>query len=162
MTSAANQGTLFAWSVFLVSSFVPLLAQATRAGDGMGDKQYEYQEDLKRYIGNLREGQIILGNLDARGNFVPLPRVKPIEVGQPFSGPAYTIINRPLKPNEPVYEYRSGVLIKGTLDTEGNFLPEVGSKVLPFKDYRYGKDAPRIYNLPGKFVEKAGNGTKQK
>ncbi len=55
--------------------------------------------------------------------------------------------------NEPVYEYRSGRLIKGELDKEGNFLPDLPGKVIDFKDYRYSKTAIRIYNLPGSFVK---------
>jgi hypothetical protein len=33
-----------------------------------------------------------------------------------------------------------------------NFVPEIGSKVIPLKDYQPGKKALRIYNLPGKLV----------
>jgi hypothetical protein len=37
---------------------------------------------------------------------------------------------------------------------DGSFFPKLGSKVIDFKDYHYSKDGPRIYNLPGRFVEK--------
>jgi hypothetical protein len=61
----------------------------------------------------------------------------------------------PLKfPHEPVYEYRSGRLVSGNLDTDGNFLPDVGAPVTDFQDYRPVPGARRIYNLPGRFVEK--------
>jgi hypothetical protein len=49
---------------------------------------------------------------------------------------------------EKAYEYRSGRLVKGKLQDSGNFVPEVGSKVLDFKDYTPGRDL-RVYNLPG-------------
>ena len=50
--------------------------------------------------------------------------------------------------------YRSGTLIRGIIDDEGDFIPDVGSTVIDFKDYKYSSRAPRIYNLPGKFVQK--------
>jgi hypothetical protein len=122
-----------------------------------GEKvRYEYREDLKPYVGLLRQGRVALGHLDAKGNFIPLPKVEPIDPRNPFSGPAYTVINRPTRPHEPVYEFRSGLLVKGKLTEEGDFVPDEGGKVLPLRDYRYGKGAPRIYNLPGKFVERKG------
>jgi hypothetical protein len=40
------------------------------------------------------------------------------------------------------------------MDEEGNFVPLVGAKVTDFKDYLYSPSAPKIYNLPGKFVRK--------
>jgi hypothetical protein len=49
------------------------------------------------------------------------------------------------------YEFRNGVLIPGTMDTKGRFIPEVGGKIIPFSDYRYSPLAPRIWNLPGYF-----------
>ncbi|MGL4420127.1 MAG: hypothetical protein ACRCZF_05655, partial [Gemmataceae bacterium] len=50
--------------------------------------------------------------------------------------------------SEPCFEYRSGRLIKGILHDTGNFAPEIGSKVIPFTDYKPETDL-RIYNLPG-------------
>jgi hypothetical protein len=129
------------------------------AGQGPAEpsgEKYEFQEDLKRYVGLRRQGLVTLGHLDAKGNFIPLPRVEPIDPRNPFSGPAYTIINAPGRPDEPVYEFRSGRLIKGKLTEEGDFVPDEGSKVISFRDYQFGKDAPRIYNLPGRFVERKG------
>jgi hypothetical protein len=120
-----------------------------------GEKvQYKYHEDLKPYVGLLRQGLVALGHLDSKGNFIPLPKVEPIDPRKPFSGPAYTIINRPSRPNEPVYEFRSALLVKGKLTGEGDFVPDEGGKVIALRDYHYGKEAPRIYNLPGKFVER--------
>jgi internalin A len=62
---------------------------------------------------------------------------------------------------EDVYEYRSGRLVKGTLLENGTFVPELGGKVIDFKDYHYAKDAPRIYNLPGRFVKKGSTEDKR-
>jgi hypothetical protein len=61
----------------------------------------------------------------------------------------------PLKvPYEPVFEYRSRRLIPGNLDEDGTFLPDVGSRVVDFQDYHPGSGVRRVYNLPGRFVEK--------
>jgi hypothetical protein len=54
---------------------------------------------------------------------------------------------------EKVYEYRSGMLIEGHLDRQGNFTPKPGSTILDISDFAYSPAAPRIYNLPGIFVE---------
>jgi hypothetical protein len=69
--------------------------------------------------------------------------------------PVCPVINSRRLGREPVYEYRSGRLIKGELDKEGDFIPDLGSKVTDFKDYRPGKGVPVIYNLPGRFVKKS-------
>ena len=49
----------------------------------------------------------------------------------------------------------------GEIDDKGNFVPELGSKVIPLKnylkDYQPGK-TPRIYNLPRQIVKR---GTKE-
>jgi hypothetical protein len=120
-------------------------------GQGM---DYEFQQDLTPYYALVRDGKFVLGHLDAAGNFIPVAGMAPLKVGQAFSGPAYTELNVARNRNEPVFEYRSGRLVKGVLDREGNFVPDAGSTVLDFKDYRYAPDAVRIYNLPGRFVKK--------
>jgi hypothetical protein len=51
------------------------------------------------------------------------------------------------------YEFRSGRLILGETLEDGRFVPEIGSEVIDFKDYKYSPSAIRIYNLPGSFVE---------
>ena len=117
--------------------------------------QYEYREDTKREVALLRAGSIYLGRLDATGNFVWNSPVTPLKPNDPvLAKSAAFVINKPPKPEGPVYELRSGALIKGKLDEKGNFIPEAGSKVISFKDYRYRPGAIPIYNLPGSFVEK--------
>jgi hypothetical protein len=44
--------------------------------------------------------------------------------------------------------------VPGAIDKDFNFIPTVGAKVIDFKDYVYSPKAPKIYNLPGKFVRK--------
>jgi hypothetical protein len=118
-----------------------------------------------RVIGEIAE----FGHLDDRGEFIPdygLPIVsrsglKGLIRSEPGGSPRYYTLPRPSwdtwpereGPNrdapEEVYEYRSGRLIKGTLQGSGNFVPELGSKVLDFKEYDPLTDRRRIYNLPG-------------
>jgi hypothetical protein len=125
-------------------------------------------------VGYLQHGNILVGHLDADGNFTrdrnygsildPSYRPPPA-VSSPMKSehaeskaPAYTgnyvVINKPRLANETVFEFRAGNLIKGNLDKEGNFIPELNSEVIPFTDYRYDCKELRIYNLPGKFVWK--------
>jgi hypothetical protein len=62
------------------------------------------------------------------------------------------LVNKPRRPQEPVYRFVSDTLVKGTLRADGSFVPDVGGAVTAFKDYRPGKEIPRIYNLPGRFI----------
>lgn len=125
-----------------------------------------YREYMKsepwfaRVIGDVME----LGHLNDQGDFVPdygLPVFPYVDVKEPNvlrDGSGRTIYytlpgggTQDLwknKDSEEVYEYRSGRLIKGTLQKTGNFVPELGSKVLDFKDYN-PNERRRIYNLPG-------------
>jgi hypothetical protein len=91
-----------------------------------------------------------IGKLDARGNFIPDRRYIDMR-GDASSIPPSQLLNYPRK--DPVFECRSARLILGKIDKDGNFIPEVGSKVMDFKDYRYGTDYP-IWNLPGHFKKK--------
>ena len=124
-----------------------------------------------RIIGEIAE----FGSLDDRGEFIPdytLPIVsrKGILSGAVRKDPTdlssypwrfYTVPfdgawGRKEVDKEDVYEFRSGRLIKGTLQKTGNFVPELGSKLMDFKDYDPIADRRRIYNLPGvlKKIEK--------
>jgi len=115
--------------------------------------EYEFVPDTSRWMIVIQDKTRSIGKLDAAGNFVPEKASlrEPISVWS-VSGPPTIMLNAPAQKG--VYEYRSGRLIKGDLDQHGNFVPEIGSKVIDFKDYHYSKDAPRIFNLPGRFVKK--------
>jgi hypothetical protein len=157
MISNGNMRMYFAGSMFVAAGLLTFSVKLTRAGDSERNVEYEYKEDLTRQIEMLRGRMVHVGHLDARGNFVPKPGQVPYDIRNPRSvvGPGEIVnIRRSPGNTEPVYEYRSGLMIKGTLDDEGDFTPEVGSRITSFKDYRYRQDALRIYNLPGKFVEK--------
>jgi hypothetical protein len=131
--------------------------------------EFVYKEDVRRLIARLQHDQIVFGYLDAQGEFrrdrhllpispppetdevLPLP--SPDNLVQPAAIPV-AVINKPKRPDEPVYEFRSGSLIAGTLDHDGNFVPQVDSEILPASKYKYSPTARRIYNLPGTFVPK--------
>jgi hypothetical protein len=122
--------------------------------------EYVFVSDVERPVG-LRRGDLILkGRLDPAGNFVQT------ESGSLTMGGSavrvYKVINLspPGGPPKRVYEFRSGRLIKGEISATGDFVPEVGSKIIKFEEYKYSPDAPPIWNLPGYFkkVEKAKDG----
>ncbi len=115
---------------------------------------YTYVEDTTQFVGIQRPKAFFIGKLDSAGNFIPEMWWPGFRVGMPGSMPLHQLINDRRPGKIPVYEYRSGRLVKGELDKEGNFIPDLGSKVIDFKDYRYSKEAPIIYNLPGRFVPK--------
>lgn len=118
--------------------------------------EYEYQRDLSiEYIRKINK-VLYFGKLDEKGNFVPSRDFAPIDL---------TVVNpksfsRELRPlmmafseKDNVYEYRSKRLIPGII-YKGEFVPDIGGKVIDFDRYRFSKTASRIYNLPGRFVPK--------
>jgi hypothetical protein len=122
--------------------------------------EYIYQEGLDGYVHYIHgKGMAYRGQLDKAGNFIPQ------DTGTNYlgfySGIPLNRVNTPrprgegiVDNTEVVYEFRSGYLILGKLNCAGDFIPAEGSRVIRFSDYRYSPDAPRIYNLPGRFVEK--------
>ncbi len=123
---------------------------------------YQFVADTSKYVAIVRGVKVSFGKLDARGNFHPgsdwidLRANGLLSAGIP---PAYMINDR-----GPAYEFRSGTLIRGRLIESGDFVPDVGARVMDFRDYRYDPAGPRIYNLPGRFVlrQKKGDGTAKK
>jgi hypothetical protein len=94
-----------------------------------------------------------IGTMDARGTFHVREKMHALKLSantfsNDFRGPV-TSFPEPVR----VYEYRSGRLILGTMMPDGTFIPEVGSTVRAFDDYRYGRE-PAIWNLPGYFIRK--------
>jgi hypothetical protein len=129
-----------------------------------GKVKYKYDADAPRRV-TLKIGEYhYVGFLDEDGDFVMDPdgRFGTMVSGVPITHPPYYTFTKDGQA-EPVYEYRSGLLIKGKLMCTGPragllndhywiFVPEIGSKVIPLKDYLPGRNALEIYNLPGKFV----------
>jgi hypothetical protein len=136
-----------------IMTAVALALLSTACTDNPVPDEYEYVQDTNRYVMVVHGDLYSIGKLDDNGNFITDKRYVNMS-GMLSNIPAATLINIPLKRQKHVYEYRSGRLIKGQVDEEGNFIPDLGSKVISFKDYHYSPDALRIYNLPGKFVRK--------
>jgi hypothetical protein len=117
--------------------------------------QYEFRQDLTLYYRLVRGDTQVFGHVDAAGNFIAERGIGVYGRGALSAIPPSRPLNLPTKlPHEPVYEYRSGRLIPGNLDDDGNFLPDLGAKVTDFQDYHPVPGARRIFNLPGYFVEK--------
>jgi len=141
----------------LWSSIAFALALASRgaADDKPPAKQTEFRQDLKRSVAWVHGKQFLLGHLDAKGNFLPDPIMTRYVVGQPWGGSRwFDYLNLSRGPKETVYEFRSGLLVKGTLYPDGKFVPETRATIIKFSEYRFGPDSPRIFNLPGRFVER--------
>jgi hypothetical protein len=115
---------------------------------------YEFVEDTDRWVAMIQGKTQSIGKLDREGNFIADALFVQLErQDKPRStDPDYLLLNAPAQ--EGVYEFRSGRLILGDLDEDGNFVPRPARSVVDFKDYHYSSKAPKIYNLPGKFVPK--------
>jgi hypothetical protein len=132
--------------------------QPALVGTPVPREEYVFVRDTDRVVAIKRGGDLLIGKLDADGNFLQ-EKVRPGAGLGPSSWPP-PIINMTFLGPEPVYEYRSGRLIKGELNADGNVVPEVGSKVIRFEDYRYSTGV-RIWNLPGYFKMKDKVGDKK-
>jgi hypothetical protein len=112
--------------------------------------EYVFIEDIDRWV-NFTSGQhVFIGKLDSQGEFHEQNRYNR---NDPLSIPGDILYMPRLKPYA-AYEYRSGRLIKGVIDPEGYFVPDLDSTVTNFKDYTYSPQEPSIWNLPGRFEKK--------
>lgn len=114
------------------------------------DKNYAFVEDVSRPVA-ISIGQfVLLGMLDRGGCLVLESR----NLRNSTELPKWRLIaiNEPTRPGEKVYEFRSGRLLRGEIMDDGSFVPDLHSRAIDFRDYRYCPDGPRIYNLPGYFV----------
>jgi hypothetical protein len=114
--------------------------------------EYVFVRLTERPVSILRGGYVLIGKLDADGNFIQDAKRK--GSGLEPSNLTPPILNYPHPEPVPAYEYRSGRLVKGELGTKGVFVPEVGSKVIRFEDYKYRPGGIGIWNLPGYFKER--------
>lgn len=112
---------------------------------------YEFIPDItvryRHYIAQFP----CLGTLDAKGTFIPDMSTINSKFGL-IGGPSKLIEAK--TPNEKIYEYRTGILVPMYINDKNKLIPEVGGKIIDFKDYKYSPTARRIYNLPGRFVLK--------
>jgi hypothetical protein len=136
---------------WIVAALMIAVCVFTSGGAPVPVEQFEFVPNTARTVGFRRGGDMHFGTLDAAGNFQEQGRH---QVFKPTSAsvPNYTLIGA--APGRPVYEFRFGRLIKGAMDKSGNFIPEAGSVVLRFEDYRYSPTAIPIWNLPGYFKKK--------
>lgn len=128
-------------------------------------QDYAFVPDPGRQCYVMRGEIRTLCKLDENGNLEEIKRFRPDE-GMPPSSWGYhpPFINYVGQGQAPraAYEFRSGRLIKGELRPGGNFVPDVGSTVIKFEDYRYSEDAIPIWNLPGYFKKKSDLTNKEK
>jgi hypothetical protein len=120
--------------------------------------RFVYVEDTSRLIHVERPLAMLVGRFTADGEFVPAKVIDMSTGWAEYSGPPMHDANiserdrvDPKTRTERVYELRSGVLVPGELGEFGNFIPTIGGKIIGFRDYKYSKEAPRIWNLPGRF-----------
>jgi hypothetical protein len=92
-----------------------------------------------------------IGRIDAKGQF-NIERQYSAEDDQGGSGTAFVVIVHTGR--ERVYEFRSDRLILGTMMPDGEFIPEAGSTVIEFKDFKYEAGGTPIWNLPGYFLRR--------
>jgi hypothetical protein len=113
--------------------------------------KYVFVENVARDWSLRRDGYIIAGRLNSRGEFTETFRlVHTAHIGGGVQiGP---VLNFSLVEGTPVYELRSGVLVPGTFDKDGYFVPDVGGKIIKFSEYKYSPDGPKIWNLPGEYM----------
>jgi hypothetical protein len=153
---SARYSKLFTWSLFATWVILPALTlsgQELKTGTG---ETYELRLETPYKVTLARMGKWFVGYLDENGDFSIVETISG-GISLPFYLPP--IYNYPAKNvDEAVYEYRrSGLLIKGTLDGDGYFVPEAGSKVITLKEYLQEYDPKkslRIYNLPGRIVKR--------
>ena len=136
------------------------LGQGAQDADSANREKYEFVADTRRWVMLFQGETESIGKLDAAGNFIHHKPWFQFTKGQPLSMvPVTTPINAP--DQKGVYEFRSGRLIPGNLDANCNFVPTVGGRIIDFNDYHYSPKAPKIYNLPGRFVHKEKPATKE-
>jgi hypothetical protein len=136
-------GVVSAW-------YQPVVADTSKA-------KYVFVPDTNRWVGVIRDKKVLVGKLDAKGNFA---HVLELDLGAGFSAgvPNFEFVNDVgLPEKKKAYEYRSGVLVPGELQRDGSFVPEIGGKIIHFKDYTYTPDGPKIWNLPGWFSQVRGD-----
>jgi hypothetical protein len=119
---------------------------------------YVFVPDVSRLVGVYQGDWLLVGRLDAAGNFLKTERYKRGE----SPSVKWEVLNDTGGQPRRAYEYRSGMLIRGLLDKEGNFVPDEGSTVIPFRDYKYDSDGPKVWNLPGYFKKKSELTDKEK
>ncbi len=113
---------------------------------------YEFIPEPNRLVNWQIGKRDCYGRIDADGNFMP----DFSRDGKPISGPGWLLLG--VKDGQFLYEYRSGRLVPMVYQRERGVIPEIGGKIIDFKNYKYSPTSRHIYNLPGRFQEKAASG----
>jgi hypothetical protein len=137
-------------ALFALAALLPCPAP-TGAAAAEPEEELVFVKDTNRLVALIRYDYEIVGHLDETGFFTPDPKYRVVRGGRPGTSGQLDVLNG--SPGT-AYEYRSGRLILGEFDQDGNFVPDLGSKVIAFMDYKPGGNAPGIYNLPGRWVRK--------
>jgi hypothetical protein len=113
------------------------------------EPEYVFVPDTARKVGFYRRQVEYIGTLDADGNFREEVRIA-IDQRGPIMHGTFT----PIGKWGPAYEYRTGRLVKGVINSDGVFVPDPNAPVILFRDYRYDSAAIPIWNLPGYFMRR--------
>jgi hypothetical protein len=111
--------------------------------------KYVYLQNLDQWVDMISGDFLLLGKLDAQGNFHVQRRF--IRGSARSRVPTSTVINGQTH-GKKIYEFRSGRLVIGEIVDDGRFIPDLDSKIIDIKDYKYDPKGIQIYNLPGFFV----------
>jgi hypothetical protein len=125
--------------------------------------QYVFVADPERRVGIQQGLRIRIGTLDADGSFLESEVIETWE----RSGPVMLMRDgsvsrggRIIRPYENVtppgrcYQLKKGMLTPGEFDDVGNFIRVPNSANIRFQDYDPVINPLRIWNLPGRFVQK--------
>jgi hypothetical protein len=132
---------------------IPLVSAtlaATCAASDPPKQRYVFVENTDRWVGLIRGEAYLIGKLDKNGDFTSEMKLRP-DSASSAGVPVHGLLNGSNMVEKKVYEFRSGVLVPGEIRKDGNFVPEVGGKIIAFADYTYTPDATPIWNLPGGF-----------
>jgi len=144
--------------------------------------EYVFVRDADKWVGVQRGERVLVGKLDAEGNFIKKGYEYPFGSGTSLMPPhksheyrfapgtslipPHSIINLPVPEPRHVYEMRSFRLIRGVLIRGGTFVPDPGAPELSFEEYtrKYTPASLPIWNLPGYFkkVEKGKDAKDEK
>lgn len=137
-------------ALFALLSVLPCPAP-TAGGAAEPEEELVFVKDTNRLVSLTRHDWETVGHLDETGWFTPDPKYPVVRGHRPSTSGSITLLNG--SPGT-AYEYRSGRLILGEFDQDGNFVPGLGTKVIAFEQYKPGGNAPLIYNQPGRWVRK--------
>ena len=103
----------------------------------------------------VRDTGLYVGKLEPSGDFEQRERMqfpvddKTLGIVHSWRNELPRLLNPMLGPQSQVYEFRSGLLIPGTLTIQGRFVPALGGTITRFEDYQFSPHTPGIWNLPG-------------